>query len=73
MTARLPGRIPPESPQAAPKRPCDVEGCGRDHYARGLCHRHYVRVRRTGNPGPPGDLIRAPGRRRPDSWAARTG
>jgi hypothetical protein len=33
---------------------CTAGGCDRDGYARGLCEMHYRRVRRTGDPGPPG-------------------
>lgn len=33
---------------------CTVEGCTRVVVARGMCRRHYARVRRTGDPGPAG-------------------
>jgi len=32
---------------------CAAEGCGRPRVARGWCHTHYARVRRTGEPGGP--------------------
>lgn len=32
------------------ERLCQVSGCGRIHYARGLCGLHYKRVRRHGDP-----------------------
>jgi hypothetical protein len=31
---------------------CAVAGCERPHHARGLCHTHYTRHRRAGDPGP---------------------
>ena len=30
-------------------RVCDVTNCGRVHYGKGLCHKHYYRLRRTGD------------------------
>lgn len=36
----------------ANERTCAVDGCGRMHYGRGLCHTHYKRQLRTGSPGP---------------------
>ena len=33
---------------------CAVEGCEREAIARGFCNMHYLRVKRTGNPGGPG-------------------
>lgn len=37
-------------------RPCDIEGCGQDHRARGLCDKHYTYWRRHGRlPGPEPD------------------
>ncbi len=36
----------------ASERTCAVDGCGRMHYGRGLCHTHYKRQLRTGSPGP---------------------
>jgi len=33
-------------------RQCTVEGCDRAAHTRGYCQMHYVRVRRTGEPGP---------------------
>lgn len=32
-------------------RTCGVSGCGRKHYARGLCNGHYIRLTRTGSVG----------------------
>lgn len=32
---------------------CSVEGCGRAHWAKGLCSTHYSRKRRTGSPTTP--------------------
>ncbi len=29
---------------------CSVDGCARQHYARGWCHAHYMRIQRTGEP-----------------------
>jgi hypothetical protein len=29
-------------------RRCEIDGCGRKHRARGLCHKHYQRVMRGG-------------------------
>lgn len=34
-------------------RTCDVEGCGRKHYARGLCAMHYQRVKNHGSTDDP--------------------
>lgn len=31
---------------------CSVEGCGREHYARGWCKLHYMRWHANGDPGP---------------------
>lgn len=33
------------------RKPCDVPGCQRDHYARGWCQGHYNQARRHGQPG----------------------
>lgn len=41
-------------------RECQVEGCGRDHYAKDYCEMHYRRVLKTGAPGPP-DSVREKG------------
>lgn len=38
------------------KRTCNVEGCEDPHNADGYCLRHYMRVRRSGDPGPVGLL-----------------
>lgn len=47
---------------ARPKRSCTLPDCGREHYGRGYCERHYARiVRRNGEPGGPGRLIAEPG------------
>jgi hypothetical protein len=35
------------------KKKCEVEGCGRDRYARELCKRHDQRLRRGGDPHAP--------------------
>jgi len=35
---------------------CKIEGCGRIVQARRMCHMHYLRYRRNGNPGLPGPL-----------------
>lgn len=29
-------------------RVCDVEGCGQVHYAKGLCNKHYLRLKNSG-------------------------
>lgn len=34
-------------------RTCDIDGCGRKHYARGFCGLHYQRVLAHGTPGEP--------------------
>lgn len=36
-----------------------MEDCPREGYALGLCEMHYRRVRRTGEPGPPGVIDRS--------------
>ncbi len=33
------------------QRLCEIEGCDRDHRARGLCRRHYTAARRAGEFG----------------------
>lgn len=33
-------------------RLCSVEGCGRKHWATGLCNTHLARANRLGDPGP---------------------
>lgn len=35
------------------KRTCSVPGCERDVATAGMCHTHYERTRRHGDPGPP--------------------
>lgn len=35
------------------ERTCSVEGCGRPHSCRGLCHSHYMKLRQRGLPLPP--------------------
>lgn len=35
------------------KRVCKIEGCGRDHQARGYCRNHYQRAKRDGEFGTP--------------------
>ena len=30
--------------------PCIVDGCTKPHHSRGLCHQHYKRVQRNGQP-----------------------
>lgn len=39
--------------------PCRVDGCPdpADHPGSQMCDRHYRRVRRTGEPGPPGPAL----------------
>lgn len=32
------------------KRKCSIEGCNKDHLARGLCQSHYQRLRKYGDP-----------------------
>jgi hypothetical protein len=37
----------------APKRLCSIEGCGKPHYGRGMCSRHYQRAYHgLAEPGP---------------------
>lgn len=43
---------------------CAVSGCDEVAFVRGLCHRHYARWQKHGDPGPAGRL-----RRRPDPEA----
>lgn len=45
------------------KRVCDVEGCEKPHASRGYCSMHLWRVKRHGDPGPPGLLIAKAGER----------
>jgi len=59
-----------EDMDAAPKkvpmsehRPCDVEGCGKRYFAKGLCRLHYHRLRENGEVGPAGLKRRANGTR----------
>lgn len=37
---------------------CQVKGCDSPHLARGYCNMHYVRFRKTGDPGPAERLLR---------------
>ena len=39
------------------ERTCSIEGCGRKHFARGWCYRHYSRWWSTGSVGPVGTLV----------------
>lgn len=41
-----------------PKVYCTIDGCGRKHKARGYCATHLLRLKKTGEIGPPG-LLRA--------------
>lgn len=34
------------------KRTCSIDGCEKDHVARGWCAMHYVRWKTHGTPGP---------------------
>ena len=38
-------------PRYTPSPICSVEGCGKKSTARGLCSTHYMRLRRSGDPG----------------------
>lgn len=49
-------------------RKCSVEGCGRKHYARTWCNKHYKQWSRTGDPTPKIMRYSTPG----ESFAART-
>jgi len=40
--------------------PCSIEGCTGTARARALCNRHYSRLKRNGDTGPPGLLIYDP-------------
>lgn len=42
------------------RRPCSVQGCPKSARRRGWCPAHYMRWRKTGDPGPAGDLRRKP-------------
>ena len=33
-----------------PRHTCSVAGCGREHWGLGFCARHYVRVKKYGDP-----------------------
>ncbi len=44
---RIAGRKPKPERQV---RLCSIPGCGRVHYGRGWCHRHYWRWKRWGDP-----------------------
>ena len=37
-----------------PKRTCSFPGCDGPYEAKGLCNKHYLRLRRKGNPADPG-------------------
>lgn len=43
-------------------RHCDIDGCSREHAARGLCAMHYYRAQRSGNAGDAAPLTAMPGR-----------
>lgn len=38
-------------PEEKPRRLCDITGCNRVHFGRGLCHMHYQRLRKWGTVG----------------------
>jgi hypothetical protein len=38
---------------------CTIEGCGRPHDCKGLCHVHYNKLKRTGNPLTPSKIAAA--------------
>lgn len=38
-------------------RSCEIEGCGRKHYARSMCKRHYLRAREGLELRLPGDIV----------------
>jgi hypothetical protein len=46
------------NPKPPPIDGCAIDGCDREHMAKGLCRMHYYRVRNTGSAGMP-----SPGRR----------
>ncbi len=46
--------------------PCEVDGCDRRYYAKGLCSLHYNRRRTTGDVGPSGLKKNEPGTRYTD-------
>lgn len=35
------------------KKKCKIEGCARDHFAKGLCNKHYTRLWKGGDPNIP--------------------
>lgn len=43
-------------PEALKQAPCEVGGCGREVYARALCHMHYQRLMRRGDEGQAGPI-----------------
>lgn len=49
---RMNGMTLPKSTTKQP-RLCEIDGCGRNHYARGFCSMHYRRLRRTGTTDTP--------------------
>jgi hypothetical protein len=38
-------------------RTCEIDGCDRRHYARGLCNMHYLRQYRHGTTGPAASTV----------------
>lgn len=50
-------RVPPA---AEGLRRCRLDGCEREHAARGYCALHYYRVKRSGAPGPVEPLVLTP-------------
>lgn len=40
------------------QRTCGLDGCGRPHYAHGLCQRDYARQKRTGSTDAPPDVCK---------------
>lgn len=50
MASSTDGRAGSSGSARLSRQPCTVDGCGTVAYARGLCNKHYIRVRTHGDP-----------------------